>query len=871
MRYNFTFLFLLISVTALSQRDVKKLESSYDFGFGNSFGLRQIEEGYKINYLTASNLTFGWTNYFTNNKFGGRLELSYDRMVNAPQSNPFHTNYFRSTYYLNASLRNIAGWGKSNKAVVTKKTFWQVFDCDLAMGIGYSFMTSKVYPSADGTFLRGADDILNIGFRVSPSIEISDKVKLFASYTRINHSAQSNSFDFSNSISNTAFKGALRTLNIGIRITPKTIRYYNKDLKNAHKKLHFFTSFDASFGNHFAGKTQQSSSKFNGSSISHLNLGANHKYPNSNFYGRFDLGFDVFKEGKNEASFTSKYFKTTYQVIADMRSLHYINGESNKFDLALGLGIGFATMYNAESSNNLSDIFLNGDDMYALVFSVNPSFRISKSISIIANTTLTSHSLQSSAWNMENGQTNSAFNGRFMNMSVGLRYHIADRRTNYTAEIVNRIPRVWSIDAAIGSHFGASDIANDFALSPIPGKHVSLGLNHPFINPIYFGRFEFAYDALKSNSTSLDFSSNYFRANYFLMTTLQNQRRKSITSEVPAKNFDIQFGIGVGGSTLHKNEVGDSFITKGDDMVNLAAKVVPTYKVSDKVSVFAAYTFVSLSLQSRTFDMSQKIGKTMFNGHLMNASVGVSVTLKRSKPRFKPVEEPTDSTQNLVGTDSISNAIDSVSIPSEPVVTPTTEPVVTPTAEPVVTPTTEPVVTPTAEPVVTPTAEPVVTPTTNPVVTPTANPVVTPTANPVVTPTPDPVVTSTTEPVETPTTNPVEPVRFSRNPISDYPTNSAEVPDFQKQALRDLASELKSNKFITVVVSGHTDITGSPDYNMKLSMRRAANVKAYLIAQGVPADRVKIEYYGITRPIASNDTTEGRKKNRRVDIEIIKN
>jgi outer membrane protein OmpA-like peptidoglycan-associated protein len=420
-------------------------------------------------------------------------------------------------------------------------------------------------------------------------------------------------------------------------------------------------------------------------------------------------------------------------------------------------------------------------------------------------------------------------------------------------------------------------------------------LNHPFINPIYFGRFEFAYDALKSNSTSLDFSSNYFRANYFLMTTLQNQRRKSITSEVPAKNFDIQFGIGVGGSTLHKNEVGDSFITKGDDMVNLAAKVVPTYKVSDKVSVFAAYTFVSHSLQSRTFDMSQKIGKTMFNGHLMNASVGVSVTLKRSKPRFKPVEEPTDSTQNLVGTDSISNAIDSVSIPSEPVVTPTTEPVVTPTAEPVVTPTTEPVVTPTTEPVVTPTtepvvtptaepvvtpttnpvvtptAEPVVTPTTNPVVTPTANPVVTPTANPVVTPTPDPVVTSTTEPVETPTTNPVEPVRFSRNPISDYPTNSAEVPDFQKQALRDLASELNSNKFITVVVSGHTDITGSPDYNMKLSMRRAANVKAYLIAQGAPADRVKIEYYGITRPIASNDTTEGRKKNRRVDIEIIKN
>ena len=82
---------------------------------------------------------------------------------------------------------------------------------------------------------------------------------------------------------------------------------------------------------------------------------------------------------------------------------------------------------------------------------------------------------------------------------------------------------------------------------------------------------------------------------------------------------------------------------------------------------------------------------------------------------------------------------------------------------------------------------------------------------------------------------------------------------------------MKSNKFLTAVVSGHTDITGSPEYNMKLSLKRAANVKAYLIAQGVPSERIKIEYYGITRPIASNDTVEGRKKNRREDVEIIKN
>ena len=819
MKYFLTVLLFVFSLATFSQKDVKKLESSFDFSFGNSFGLRQIEEGYKINYLTASNVSLGWTNYFTNNKFGGRLELSYDRMVNSPLSNPFHTNYFRSTYYLNASLKNIVGWGKSNLAIVDKKKFSQIFDCDLGMGIGYSFMKSKNYTSNDVTFLRGVDDMLNISFRISPSIEISDKVKIFASYIRVNHSAQSNTFDYTNSIDNTAFKGALRTLNVGIRLTPKTTRYYNKDLKNAHKKLHFFTSFDASFGNHFGGKTQAESSKFGGSSISHLNVGANHKYPNSKLFGRFDVGFDVFKEAKNASPFTSKYFKTTYQVIADMRSLNVFKNGGSKFDLALGLGLGFATNYNAESSNNLNDIFLNGDDMFALVMSVNPSVRLSNSISLIANATFNSHSLQTAGWDLQNGQINRAFNGHFMNTSLGLRYNIADRRTNYTSEVVYRIPRIWSIDAAIGSPFGGAPIKNEYVLGTIPGRHIAVGLNHPFINPVYFGRFEFAFNSLVGNSSLGDFSSKYFRANYFLMTTVQNQLRKNKTYDQPYKKFDIQFGLGIGASTLHSAVASDYFITHGDDMLNLAAKVVPTYRVSEKVSVFAAYTFVSHSLQSGTLDMSQRIVKTMFNGHLMDASVGVSIKLRSSNPKPKSLE----------------NTIDEI----EPVEEKAPEPEVAPTPEPVVTPTPEQEVAPIPEPVVTPTPEPVVTP--------------------------------TPEPVVTPTPEPAAPARESRSPISDFPSNSSDVPDFQKQMLRDIAFEMKQNKFLTVVVSGHTDITGSPEYNMKLSLKRAANVKAYLVYQGVSADRVKIEYYGITRPIASNETAEGRKKNRRVDVEVIKN
>lgn len=799
MKYFFTFLFLSVSLLALSQRNTKKLESSFDFGFGNHFGLRQIEEGFNVNSLTASNLTFGWTNYFTNNKFGGRLELSYDKMLNNSLSTPFQTNYFRSTYYLNGSLKNISGWGKSNRSTLEKKTFWQAFDIDLGMGVGYSAMNSKLHPVDETVFLKKADDMLNISFRVAPSLEISDNVKLFASYTRINHSAQSTSFDFTHSIDNTAFKGAFRTLNVGIRYTPNTERTYDRTLKDAHKNWHFFTSFDASFGNHFAGKTKVESAKFNGGSIGHLNVGANHKYPNSKLYGRFDIGFDAFKQAKNEASFTSKYFRTTYQVIADLRTLRGVNNEANKMDLAFGFGLGFATMYNAQSSARLQDIFLNGDDMYTMVFSVNPSYRISKNLSLIANTTFTSHSLQSTSWNMQNGQVNTALNGRFMNMSVGLRYHLADRRTNYTTEIVNRIPRVWSVDAAVGSHFAGSPVGDKFALSATPGKHIAFGLNHPFINPIYFGRFEFAYDNLGPKSSSLDFSSKYFRANYFLMTSVQNQLRQSLSSERPAKRFDVQFGLGIGANTFKGANHSDNFITKGDDMINLAAKVVPTYKISEKVSVFAAYTFVSHSLQSLSYDMTQNVEKTMFNGHLMNASVGVSVTLHSTKPRAVIAVTPIDTASQLV--------------------------------------------------------------------------VVEPTPETVVEPTPETVVESTPEPEVVPPSNnvdiPVGPTRTYLTGISGYPVNTSTVPQNMKEDLKEIASLLKSNPTNTLVLSGHADKTGSEGYNIALSRNRAANVKAYLISQGVSAERIRIEYFGSSKPVDSNDTMEGRAKNRRVDVELL--
>ena len=69
-------------------------------------------------------------------------------------------------------------------------------------------------------------------------------------------------------------------------------------------------------------------------------------------------------------------------------------------------------------------------------------------------------------------------------------------------------------------------------------------------------------------------------------------------------------------------------------------------------------------------------------------------------------------------------------------------------------------------------------------------------------------------------------------------------------------------------IEGHTDSTGADDYNMDLSKRRAAAVRDYLVEHGIPATRLTSEGYGETRPIATNQTREGREQNRRVEISL---
>ncbi len=81
---------------------------------------------------------------------------------------------------------------------------------------------------------------------------------------------------------------------------------------------------------------------------------------------------------------------------------------------------------------------------------------------------------------------------------------------------------------------------------------------------------------------------------------------------------------------------------------------------------------------------------------------------------------------------------------------------------------------------------------------------------------------------------------------------------------------LKDNPEIRVEIGGHTDAAGSAAANMAISEKRAQSVKKYLEDKfNIAGDRLTIKAYGSSKPIADNGTTEGRAKNRRVEIKVI--
>ena len=146
-------------------------------------------------------------------------------------------------------------------------------------------------------------------------------------------------------------------------------------------------------------------------------------------------------------------------------------------------------------------------------------------------------------------------------------------------------------------------------------------------------------------------------------------------------------------------------------------------------------------------------------------------------------------------------------------------------------------------------------------------------------PAPMPAPAPAPAPVAAPAPAPAPaPVVVPPAPVSEKVTFAADAFfDFNKDTLKpegkakldDLVSKMSGINLEVIIAVGHTDSVGTDAYNQKLSVKRAEAVKGYLVSKGVEKNRVYTEGKGEKQPVADNKTSEGRAKNRRVEIEVV--
>ncbi|SEK44260.1 Outer membrane protein OmpA [Aquimarina amphilecti] len=104
-----------------------------------------------------------------------------------------------------------------------------------------------------------------------------------------------------------------------------------------------------------------------------------------------------------------------------------------------------------------------------------------------------------------------------------------------------------------------------------------------------------------------------------------------------------------------------------------------------------------------------------------------------------------------------------------------------------------------------------------------------------------------------------------------FKTNKHELNESSKETINKLAEVLKEYPNSDILIEGHTDNVGKEESNFVLSKYRAQSVKNYLVELGVEEQRFTVAYYGESQPKYTNDTSDGKSKNRRVEVTISPN
>jgi len=104
-----------------------------------------------------------------------------------------------------------------------------------------------------------------------------------------------------------------------------------------------------------------------------------------------------------------------------------------------------------------------------------------------------------------------------------------------------------------------------------------------------------------------------------------------------------------------------------------------------------------------------------------------------------------------------------------------------------------------------------------------------------------------------------------------FATNSSYLSEKAKKTMQNMVAYINKNyPNAEIEINGHTDATGEEDYNQWLSEKRAASVKTYAVSLGLHEENVTTNGYGESKPVATNSTADGRQKNRRVEVVILK-
>jgi len=101
-----------------------------------------------------------------------------------------------------------------------------------------------------------------------------------------------------------------------------------------------------------------------------------------------------------------------------------------------------------------------------------------------------------------------------------------------------------------------------------------------------------------------------------------------------------------------------------------------------------------------------------------------------------------------------------------------------------------------------------------------------------------------------------------------FDTGKSDLRAPAREALAKLSGIVLNYPTLHLTIEGYTDSTGSAEFNMALSEKRALSVQGYLVSQGLDPGTLSAQGFGMNNPVADNSTAQGRQKNRRVEIVV---